>query len=111
MKTFFASRFVSEEALNEARINYPIKLKYYKIINEEEEKLKFGIQIIKIEYRKEGRKVEKKEREKIESEEQKVEGILKILERNEVTPIELEEILEDIIMDKKIKKSLQNIEN
>lgn len=105
MKTFFASRFVSEETLEEARIGYPIKLKYYKIVKEGKEKLEFGIHITKIEYKKEGRKVENKEVENIESNEQKVEQILRILEQNEVTPIALEEILEDIIIDKKLKKA------
>ena len=51
MKVFFGSIFIKKEELEEARINYPIKLEYYKIINEDEfinkNKEKFGIKIIK----------------------------------------------------------------
>lgn len=36
MRTFFSSTFIKKEALNEAGIYHPIKLEYYKIINEDE---------------------------------------------------------------------------
>ena len=35
MKTFFGSIFIEKEKLQEAGVKYPIKLEYYKIINEE----------------------------------------------------------------------------
>ena len=36
MKTFFGSIFIEKEKLQEAGVKYPIKLEYYKIINEDE---------------------------------------------------------------------------
>ena len=36
MKTFFGSIFIEKEKLKEAGVEYPIKLEYYKIINEDE---------------------------------------------------------------------------
>ena len=55
MKNFFGSIFINRDELKEAGINYPIKVEYYKIINEEEktnqDKLIYGIQVIKTEYR------------------------------------------------------------
>ena len=64
MRTYFSSTFIEKEVLNEAGIDYPIKLDYYKIINEDEmikqEKAKFGIHVVKTEYKKEQVKVENK---------------------------------------------------
>ena len=55
MKNFFGSIFISRDKLAEAGINYPIKVEYYKIINEDKQtkpdKLMYGIQIIKTEYK------------------------------------------------------------
>ena len=36
MKNFFGSIFINRDELREAGIDYPIKVEYYKIINEEE---------------------------------------------------------------------------
>ena len=36
MKTFFGSVFIEKEKLEEAGITHPIKLEYYKQINEDE---------------------------------------------------------------------------
>lgn len=36
MRTFFSSTFIKKETLKEAGIEHPIKLEYYKIINEDE---------------------------------------------------------------------------
>ena len=56
MKNFFGSIFINRDKLTEAGINYPIKVEYYKIINEDKQiksnKLIYGIQIIKTEYRR-----------------------------------------------------------
>lgn len=99
MRTFFDSTFIKEETLNEARIYHPIKLEYYKIINEEnkkEEKIRFGINIVKREYKKEGIKIENKKVQYVSNDEKKVEKILNTLKENEVTPIAVEDVLEDI---------------
>ncbi len=89
MNTFFSSIFIKQETLEEARIDYPIKLEYYKMKEGE----KFGIEIVKKEYKKEGTKVDN-----ISEDEKEIEGILKTLERNEVTPMELDEILNDLVV-------------
>ena len=55
MKNFFGSIFINRDELSEAGINYPIKVEYYKIIDEDKkdnkDKLIYGIQVIKTEYR------------------------------------------------------------
>lgn len=98
MKTFYGSTFIKKEELEEEGISYPIKLEYYKIINEDEitrgEKSRFGIKVIKTEYREEP-KVEEKEVRYMSNDEKRIEEILEIFKRNEVTPISVEEIISD----------------
>ena len=53
MRIFFNSTFIKTETLKEANIKHPIKLEYYKIINEDEilkqKNAKFGIDVVKTE--------------------------------------------------------------
>lgn len=99
MRTFFSSTFIKKETLKEAGIEYPIKLEYYKIINEDEmikqEKAKFGINIVKTEYQKDTIKVENEKVQYLSNDEKKIEEILNILKENEVTPIGVNDILSD----------------
>lgn len=99
MKTFYTSTFIKKEKLQEAGITYPIKLEYYKIINEDEimkgEKARFGIKVVKTEYRDEKTKIEEKEITYLSNDEKRIEEILNIFKENEVTPISVEEIIYD----------------
>lgn len=99
MKTFFGSIFIEKEKLEEAGINYPIKLEYYKIINEDEfiyeKNAKYGIKIVKTEYVEDDIKVEDKTIKYLSSNEQKINNILTILKENEVTPISVQDIIYD----------------
>jgi len=99
MRTYFSSTFIEKEVLNEAGIYYPIKLDYYKIINEDEmirqEKAKFGIYVVKTEYKKDEVKVENKQISYVSNDEKTIEKILEILKENVVTPITVEDILSD----------------
>ena len=99
MKNFFGSIFINRDELREAGINYPIKVEYYKITNEQEKikqnKLKYGIQIIKTEYRdKIG--VEQEKIEHITNDENEITNILGLMKENEVTPIGLEDVILEI---------------
>ena len=99
VKNFFGSIFINRDRLEEAGINYPIKVEYYKIINEEEKmkqnKLIYGIQVIKTEYRdKIG--VEQEKIEHITNDENEIAQMLDIIKENEVTPIGLEDVILEI---------------
>ena len=99
MKNFFGSIFINRDELKEAGINYPIKVEYYKIINEEEkrnqDRLMYGIQIIKTEYRdKIG--IEQNKLENITNDEREITKMLSIIKENEVTPIGLEDVILEI---------------
>ena len=106
MKNFFGSIFINRDKLSEAGINYPIKVEYYKIINEDKKvkqnKLLYGIQIIKTEYRdKIG--VEEGKIESITNEEKEIEKMLELMKKNEVTPTALEDIVTEL-------KNIQNLQ-
>ena len=100
MKTFFGGKFIEKEKLTEAGIHYPIKLEYYKKINEDQfiknENAKFGIVVVKTEYKPNNTKIENKEITHVSNDEQKIEKILEIFKANEVTPISVEDILSDL---------------
>ncbi|MGN1298225.1 MAG: DUF6514 family protein [Clostridia bacterium] len=97
MKKFFGGTFIEKEKLKEAGIGHPIKLEYYKIINEEESSNsnKYGVNIVKTEYINNDIKVEEKTIEYLSNNEQKVNDILTILKENEVTPICVQDIICD----------------
>ena len=104
MKTFFGSVFIEKEKLEEAGIKYPIKLEYYKQINEDEintcEKPKYGIEIIKTEYKPDYTKVENKNIKYITNDEKEENKILNIFKENQVTPINSEEVIVDLFRNK-----------
>ena len=95
MKKFFGGTFIEKEKLKEAGIEHPIKLEYYKIINEDESNNKYGVNIVKTEYIDNDIKVEEKTIEYLSNNEQKVNDILTILKENEVTPICVQDIICD----------------
>lgn len=99
MKYFFGGVFISKETLDEAGINYPIKLEYYKNINEDElfevNKARYGISVVKTEYEKEKVKTEEKEIKYLTNDERKTEYLLEILKENCVTPIGLKDVVYD----------------
>lgn len=99
MKVFFYSTFMKQEALNEVGISHPIKLEYYKIINEDEvikqEKPKFGIKVVKTEYIESNTKIEDKDIQYVTNDEKRIEEFLNLLKENEVTPIAVEDVLND----------------
>ena len=99
VKNFFGSIFINRDELREAGIDYPIKVEYYKIINEEEKmkqnKLIYGIQVIKTEYRdKIG--IEQEKIEHITNDESEIVKMLDIIKDNEVTPIGLKDVILEI---------------
>ena len=97
MKNFFGSIFINRDELLEAGINYPIKVEYYKITNEpeKENKLLYGIQVIKTEY-KDKIGVEQNRIEHITNDESEIIKMLSLIKENEVTPIGLEDVIIEI---------------
>lgn len=97
--TFFGGVFIDQETLKTAGINYPIKLEYYKRINEDElfesNKAKYGVNIVKTEYKNDKTTVEQKSIKYLTNDEKRANYLLRILKENFVTPIELDDIVSD----------------
>ena len=104
MRTFFGGTFIEKEKLEEAGINHPIKLEYYKQINEDDincyNKAKYGIQIVKTEYIPDNIKVETKNIQYLTNDELEEDNILNIFKANQVTPINSEEVILDLLRNK-----------
>ncbi len=100
MKSFYGGIFIEKSKLKEVGIEYPVKLEYYKNINEDEllrkDNTKYGISIVKTEYIPDNIKIEKKEIEHISNDEREINKILDLLKRNEVTPIGIEDVITDL---------------
>lgn len=105
MKRFFGGLFIEKEKLEEAGINYPIKLEYYKRINEnvnDSHEYKFGISVVKTEYLENDLNIESKDIKYITNDEIEADKILNIFKKYEVTPINSEEIIADLLNQKAI---------
>lgn len=100
MKTFFGGTFIEKEKLEESGIFHPIKLEYYKQINEDDISLKrnakFGILIVKTDYKENELKVETKEIKYLTNDELEENKILNIFKEHQVTPINSEEVISDL---------------
>ena len=95
MKNFFGSIFINRDELSKAGINYPIKVEYYKITDENRDKLTYGIQVIKTEYRdKIG--IEQKRIEHLTNDEKEIINMLGLVKEYEVTPVGLEDVIIEI---------------
>lgn len=104
MKTFFGGCFIGDNKLKEAGIKYPIKVEYYKL--KDEKNKKYGIEIIKTEYKNKHIDIEKQELNSLSRNENKIEKILELFKKNEVTPISAIEIIEDFF-GKTLAKSMK----
>lgn len=97
MKTFFGGMFMNKENLRKEGILYPIKLEYYKIKDLKSKNDIFGIEVVKTAYINEEINVEKASIDKLTNDEKIENSILDILKRNEVTPVILEDVIEDLV--------------
>jgi hypothetical protein len=98
VKTFFDGVFISKEHLEEADIKYPIKLEYYKTSEEENVETKYGIEVVKTEYLDGNVKIETKEIKNVTDDIEEENKILTLLKDNEVTPIGVEDVLQDLLV-------------
>ena len=96
MKTFFDGIFI--DCSKHEEIEYPIKLEYYTIETEENVEAKYGIEIVKTEFIDGTVKVESKKMENITDSKEKIKKILTILKNNEVTPIGMQDVLNDMFI-------------
>ena len=93
MRVFYGGIYVERKTLQEAGIEHPIKLEYYKTINKET----FGIDIIKTEYKNNNIITEEKVIEQLSKDETKIDKMLKLFKSCAVTPITAQDIADDLL--------------
>ena len=97
MKTFFDGIFIDKNRLLEEGIKYPVKIEYYKTITGKENvENKYGIEIVKTEFKNGNINVESNEVPDITSNMNEADRILTLLRDNEVTPIAMQDVLDDL---------------
>ena len=98
MKTFFDGIFIDSSNTDE-ELEYPMKLEYYRTIKTEENvEARYGIEVVKTEFIQGKVNVESKRVENITKNLEEVERILTILKNNEVTPIGIQDVMDEIFM-------------
>lgn len=96
MKSFYSGIDIREELLAENQKNDPIRLEYYRIKNEETKESKcYGIEVVKIEYKDEKPRVERKTIENLTEDESTLNQFLDTLRRGYVTPVTAPYVVED----------------
>ena len=101
---YHGSTLLNENNVTETKMQNKIKLEYYsiekKIYEQAKETTIYGILILKKEYDKDNIKVEKHSVEKVSTNQSNVMNIIKLLKSYKVTPIALEDVLEDLLKKK-----------
>ena len=98
MKTFFDGIYIDGSQIDEEN-EYPIKLEYYKITElKENVKANYGIEIVKSEFIQGKVNIENSKVENITSDNDEIEKILNMLKNNKVTPIGIQDALEEILI-------------
>lgn len=101
MKTFYGGTYIGKEILEENDIYHPIRLEYYKIENEKESELFYGIEVVKTEYKKEKTDVESNVVENVTMEEAEILEMLDKFKEGTVMPSLLEEMVEEELKNQK----------
>jgi len=98
-KTYYGGTFLDEKDLAETRSNHKIELEYYTTkaygeVNEESET--YGVEIVKKEYEGTEVKIELNYHENICNNINKINEVIEILKRCKVTPMGLDDVIEEI---------------
>lgn len=96
-RTYYGEAYLEKEDLEEANIEHKVKLEYYTIRETKDKKDTYGIEIIKREYKANGIDTEATSRNTISNNKQKVIEIINTLKDYKVTPIGLNDVLEDLL--------------
>ena len=96
-KTCYGMTYFDENDLKETQINHRVELEYYKTNKYEENDFKYGIEICKKEYINDNITVETNKIENITNSSDKVIEIINTLKKYKVTPIGLNDVLEDLM--------------
>ena len=96
-KTCYGMTYFDEDDLKETQINHRVELEYYRTNKCIEDDFKYGIEICKKEYIDDNITVETNKIENITNSSDKVIEIINTLKKYKVTPVGLNDVLEDLM--------------
>ena len=96
-RTYYGETYLEKEDLKETNIKHKIQLEYYEIKENNNNKDTYGIEILKKEYKDNQITTEVSTKNFISNNSQKVIEIINTLKQNKVTPIGLNDVLEDLL--------------
>lgn len=96
-KTCYGMTYFDENDLKETRINHRVELEYYRTEKKIKNDFEYGIEIRKKEYINDGVTEEINNIENISNSSDKVIEIINTLKEYKVTPIGLDDVLEDLL--------------
>lgn len=104
-KIFYGDVFLDKEKFGESNIKYPIELEYYKTCSRkkdmlEENEVIYGVEIIKKEYKEQNIYTEKASVENVTEDENELNNVITKLKENTVTPITLNDVINDLFYKK-----------
>lgn len=96
-KTCYGMTYFDENDLKETTINHRVELEYYKTKKDTKDDFKYGIEIRKKEYINDNVTIESNNIENISNSSDKVIEIINTLKKYKVTPVGLNDVLEDLL--------------
>lgn len=96
-KTCYGMTYFDENDLKETKIKHRVELEYYGTNKCAEDDFRYGIEIQKREYKNDNIIIESNSIENISNSSDKVIEIINTLKRYKVTPIGLNDVLEDLL--------------
>lgn len=96
-KTCYGMTYFDENDLKETNINHKIELEYYRTVNNIQDEFNYGIEIRKKEYKNNNFTIESSYVENISNNSSKVIEIINTLKKHKVTPVGLNDVLEDLL--------------
>lgn len=104
-KVYYGGIFLDKKDLKETKINHRIELEYYKTNNHNKNVIKetpmfYGIEVVKKEYKSREINIETSNVNYISNNANKVIEIIEILKKHKVTPIGLQDVVDDLLKNK-----------
>ena len=96
-RTYYGEAYLGKEDLKETNIKHKIQLEYYTTQETKDKNDIFGIEIVKKEYKKNGINTETCNRNFVSDNTQKVIEIINTLKKYKVTPVGLNDVLDDLL--------------
>ncbi len=96
-KTCYGTAYFDEKDLKDSNINHRVKLEYYETKKLKNDNLEYGIEVLKKEYINDSFIEESNKIENISRSSDKVIEIINTLKKYKVTPIGLNDVLEDLL--------------